>query len=56
MSIGKIDKLSYFTGEEVLSSRQGQIIQQVKFIYFALRKELEKQIKTMEDQGGNNKL
>ena len=51
MSIGKIDQYDYLTGEEVLPSRQRQIMQQAKFIYSAFGKEFEKQIKTMEDQG-----
>ena len=51
MSIGKIDQYDYLTGKEVLPSRQRQIMQQAKFIYSALGKEFEKQIKAMEDQG-----
>ena len=44
LSSGKIDKYEYLTGEEILPSNQQQIIQQAKFA-------LEKQIKTIEDQG-----
>ena len=51
LSSGKIDKYEYFTGEEILPSNQQQIIQQVKFNYSPLGKALEKQIKTIEDQG-----
>ena len=51
LSSGKIDKYEYLTGEEILPSNQQQIIQQAKFNYSPLRKALEKQIKTIEDQG-----
>ena len=51
LSSGKIDKYEYLTGEEILPSNQQQIIQQAKFTYFPLGKALEKQIKTIEDQG-----
>ena len=51
LSSGKIDKYEYFTGEEILPSNQQQIIQQAKFDYSPLGKDLEKQIKTIEDQG-----
>ena len=51
LSSGKIDKYEYLTGEEILPSNQQQIIQQVKFTYSPLGKALEKQIKTIEDQG-----
>ena len=53
LSSGKIDKYEYLTGEEILSSNQQQIIQQAKFSYSPLGKALEKQIKTIEDQGKN---
>ena len=51
LSSGKIDKYEYLTGEEILPSNQQQIIQQAKFNYSPLGKALEKQIKTIEDQG-----
>ena len=51
LSSGKIDKCEYLTGEKVLPSNQQQIIQQAKFAYSPLGKALEKQIKTIEDQG-----
>ena len=51
LSSGKIDKYEYLTGEEILPSNQRQIIQQAKFNYSPLGKALEKQIKTIEDQG-----
>ena len=51
LSSGKIDKYEYLTGEEILPSNQQNIIQQAKFTYAFLGKALEKQTKTIEDQG-----
>ena len=51
LSSGKIDKYEYLTGEEILPSNQQQIIQQAKFNYSPLEKALEKQVKTIKDQG-----
>ena len=51
LSSGKIDKYEYLTGEEILPSNQQQIIQQAKFNYSPLGKALEKQRKTIEDEG-----
>ena len=51
LSSGKIDKYEYLTGEEILPSNQQQIIQQAKFSYSPLGKAIEKQIKTIKDQG-----
>ena len=51
LSSGKLDKYEYLTGEEILPSNQQQIIQQAKFTYFPLEKVLEKQVKTIKDQG-----
>ena len=51
LSSGKLDKYEYLTGEEILPSNQQQIIQQAKFTYSPLGKALEKQTKTIEDQG-----
>ena len=48
---GKIDKYENLTGKEILPSNQQQIIEQAKFTYSPLRKAIEKQIKTIEDQG-----
>ena len=48
---GIIDKYEYLTGEEILPSNQQQIIQQAKLNYSPLGKALEKQIKTIKDQG-----
>ena len=53
LSLGKIDKYGYLTGEEILPSNQQQIIEQAKFTYFPLGKTFEKQTKTIEDQGKN---
>ena len=51
LSLGKIHKYEYLTGEEILPSNKQQIIQQAKFTYSPLGKAFEKQIKTIEDQG-----
>ena len=51
LSLNKIGKYEYLTGEEILPSNQQQIIEQVKFTYSPLEKAFEKQIKTIEDQG-----
>ena len=50
LSSGKLDKYEYLTGEEILPSNQQQIIQQTKF-NSPLGKAIEKQIKTIQDQG-----
>ena len=47
----QLDKYEYLTGEEILPSNQQQIIQQAKFNYSPLGKAIEKQIKTIKDQG-----
>ena len=52
-SLGKLEKYEYLTGEELLPSNQKQIIEQAKFTYSPLVKALEKQTKTIEDQGKN---
>ena len=51
LSSGKIDKYEYLTGEEILPSNQGKIIEQAKFTYSPLRIAFEKQTKTIEEQG-----
>ena len=51
LSSGKFDKYEYLTGAEILPSNQQQLIQQAKFNYSPLGKELEKQRKTIKDQG-----
>ena len=44
-----IYKYEYLTGEDLLSTKEQQIIEQAKFIYFPLEKTFEKQIKTIEN-------
>ena len=51
LSLGKIHKYEYLTGEDTLPSNQQQIIEQVRFTYTSLGKAFEKQIITIEDQG-----
>ena len=51
LSSGKLDKYEYLTGEEILPSNQQQIIQHAKFTYTPLGRALEKQRKTIKDQG-----
>ena len=51
LSSGKLDKYEYLTGEEIVPSNQQQIIQQAKFNSSPLGKAIEKQRKTIEDQG-----
>ena len=51
LSSGKLDKYEHLTGEEILPSNQQQIIEQAKFTYSPLGKAIEKQIKTVKDQG-----
>ena len=51
LSSSKIHKYKYLTGEEILSFNQKQIIERDKFNYSPLGKALEKQIKTIQDQG-----
>ena len=51
LSSGKIDKYEYLTGGEILPSNKQKIIEQAKFTYSPLGKTLEKQTKTIQDQG-----
>ena len=51
MTIEDHIKDEYLIGEEILPSNQQQIIQQAKFNYSPLGKALQKQRKTIEDQG-----
>ena len=51
LSSGKLDKYEYLTGKEILPLNQQQLIQQAKFNYSPLGKAIEKQRKTIEDQG-----
>ena len=50
-SSGKIDKYEYLAGEEILPSDQRRVIEQTKFTYSPLSKALEKETKTIEEQG-----
>ena len=45
LSSGKIHKYEYHTGEDILPSNQQQIIEQARFIYSLLGKEIEKKKK-----------
>ena len=49
----KVDEYEYLTGKEILPSNQKRVIEQAKFAYYPLGKILEKQRKTIEDQGIN---
>ena len=49
LSSGKIDKYEFLTGEQILLSEQGRIIEQAKFTYSPHDKAFEKQIKIIED-------
>ena len=51
LSSGKIGKYKYLTGEGILPSDQRRVIEQANFYYSPLGKALEKQRKTIEDQG-----
>ena len=51
LSSGKIDKHEYLAGEEILPSDKRRVTEQAKFSYSPLGKALEKQTKTIEDQG-----
>ena len=51
LSLDKIHKYEYLTGEDILPSNQQQIIEQGKFTYSPLGKAFEKQIKAIKDQG-----
>ena len=50
-SSGKIDKYEYLAGEEILPSDQRKVIEQTKFTYSPLSTALEKETKTIEEQG-----
>ena len=51
LSSGEIRKYEYLTGEDILPSKQQQIVEQAKFSYSPLGKAFGKPIKTIEDQG-----
>ena len=48
-------KYEFLTGEEVLHSSQRRVLEQAKSTYSRLGKVLEKQIKTIKDQGEKQK-
>ena len=48
---GKIDKYEYVTGEEMVPSNRRRVMKLAKFTYSPLEKALEKQTKTIADQG-----
>ena len=47
LSLGKLHKYEYLTGEDILPSNQQQIIEKAKFTYSPLGKAFEKQMKTI---------
>ena len=51
LSLGKIDKYEYLTGEEILPSDRNRIIEPDKFTYSLLGKTFKKRIKIIEDHG-----
>ena len=55
LSSGKTDNYEFLTGEEILLSDQRRVIEQAKFAYSPSGKALEKQTKTIEDQGKKQK-
>ena len=56
LSSGKLHKYEYLTGKDILPSNQQQLIEQIKFMYSPLGKALDKQIKTIEEQGKNRSV
>ena len=56
LSSRKNDKYEYHKGEEILPLNQRRVIEQAKFTYSPLGKALEKQTKTIEDQGGEKQI
>ena len=53
LSSGKLDKYESLAAEEIFPFCQSRIIEQAKFTYSHLSKTLEKQTKTIEEQGKN---
>ena len=53
LSSGKLHKYEYLTGKDILPSNQQQLIEQAKFMCSPFGKALDKQIKTIEEQGKN---
>ena len=50
LSSGKIHKYENLTGDDILPSKQQQIVEQTRFTFSPLAKTFEKQIKTIEDE------
>ena len=51
LSSGKLHKYEYLTGKDILPSNKQQLLEQTKFMYSPFGKALDKQIKTIEEQG-----
>ena len=51
-SSAELHEYEYLIGKEIILSNQQQLLEQAKFIYSPLGKAFEKQIRTIEDQGG----
>ena len=51
LSSGKVDKYECRAGKEILPSEQRRVIEQATLIFSPLGKALEKQMKTIKDQG-----
>ena len=51
LSSGKIDRYEYLPSEEIVLSDQRRVIEQAKLIYSPLGNTLEKETKTIENQG-----
>ena len=56
LSSGKLHKYEYLTGKDILPSNQQQLLEQTKFMYSPFGKALDKQIKTIEEQGKNRSV
>ena len=56
LSSKNFHKYEYLTSEDILPSNHQQIIEQIKFTYSPLGKAFEKQVKTIEDKGQNEKI
>ena len=56
LSSGKLHKYEYLTGKDILPSNKQQLLEQTKFMYSPFGKALDKQIKTIEEQGKNRSV
>ena len=54
LSSGEIDQYEYLTGEEILPFDRSRITEEAMFTYSPLGKALEKQRKTIKEQGRKN--